>query len=239
MRDHFCDETYFKTLLQEIHDVYSDEFKGKGKGDCEDLSDACVEHVACVRVSYAKGDSVRVMNKYYSAFLKHVFYADKVCKATNENEKSILLLKPYFVSSAITFGESLGFTNDKLIKVAEYIPSGKNQLVDILLSHYLPDRKISEVLREKGKYKQLIEILESKDKAFQAKKLKNYLDQWPKKLGIRAPDGIRPLHETPTYDGYWCYEAAAVVIVCGIDDESFRDHEFYPADLMSWRNNDQ
>jgi len=75
----------------------------------------------------------------------------------------------------------------------------------------------------------------SDDKAFQAKKLKTYLDQWPKKLGIRAPNGARPLHETPTYDGYWCYEAAAVVIVADIDDESFRDHEFYPTELMSWR----
>ncbi|SMG29053.1 PoNe immunity protein domain-containing protein [Agreia pratensis] len=34
------------------------------------------------------------------------------------------------------------------------------------------------------------------------------------------------------YGGYWCFEAAAVVKLLGIDDSSFRDNEFYPADLV-------
>jgi hypothetical protein len=34
------------------------------------------------------------------------------------------------------------------------------------------------------------------------------------------------------YGGYWCFEAAAVVKLLGIDDSSFRDREFYPADLL-------
>jgi hypothetical protein len=34
------------------------------------------------------------------------------------------------------------------------------------------------------------------------------------------------------YSGYWCFEAAAVVKLLGIDDSSFRDNEYYPADLL-------
>ena len=35
-----------------------------------------------------------------------------------------------------------------------------------------------------------------------------------------------------SYGGYWCFEAAAVVKLLGIEDSSFRDNEFYPADLV-------
>jgi len=34
--------------------------------------------------------------------------------------------------------------------------------------------------------------------------------------------------------GYWSFEAAAVTQVLGIDDSSYRDHEFYPKDLADF-----
>lgn len=34
--------------------------------------------------------------------------------------------------------------------------------------------------------------------------------------------------------GYWCFEAAGVVLARGIDDATFRDHPHYPADLVTW-----
>jgi len=34
--------------------------------------------------------------------------------------------------------------------------------------------------------------------------------------------------------GYWSFEAAAVTQVLGIDDSSYRDHEFYPKDLVDF-----
>ncbi|KAG0929670.1 hypothetical protein G6F31_017268 [Rhizopus arrhizus] len=35
------------------------------------------------------------------------------------------------------------------------------------------------------------------------------------------------------YMGYWAFEAALVVMLFDIDDSSFRDHEYYPADLVA------
>ena len=34
------------------------------------------------------------------------------------------------------------------------------------------------------------------------------------------------------YDGYWCFEAAAVTKLLDIDDSSYRDNEYYPRDLV-------
>ncbi|MHC1667713.1 PoNe immunity protein domain-containing protein [Stenotrophomonas maltophilia] len=36
------------------------------------------------------------------------------------------------------------------------------------------------------------------------------------------------------YMGYWAFEAALVVMLFDIDDSSFRDHEYYPADLVAY-----
>jgi len=232
MRDSWQSLGFFNNLIKEGTELFELQLS---RNDCFNIARASYQILGNVRVSYAKGGLLSELKNLYSLFLKYIVLSKKCYEKTGEDDYPADLTIPRFVSSAIVYGECLGFDKPELKKMAECIPAGIDQLVDRLLAHYQPDREISDVLKEKGKYKQLIEILDSDDKDFQAKKLKNYLNQWPKKLGIRAPDGIRPLHETPTYDGYWCYEAAAVVIVADIDDESFKDHEFYPAELMSWR----
>jgi len=36
------------------------------------------------------------------------------------------------------------------------------------------------------------------------------------------------------FTGYWCWEAAAITITLDIDDSSYRDAKFYPADLVEF-----
>ncbi len=38
------------------------------------------------------------------------------------------------------------------------------------------------------------------------------------------------------YKGYWCFEVAALVKKYGIDDESFKDYDYYPYDLVHFDN---
>jgi Domain of unknown function (DUF1911)/Domain of unknown function (DUF1910) len=66
--------------------------------------------------------------------------------------------------------------------------------------------------------------------------VKKYLDGW-----YKAFDGV-PWHnghlvvtdDYSNYEGYWAFEAAAVCVIHGIDDGSFRDHLVYPKDLADW-----
>ncbi len=37
------------------------------------------------------------------------------------------------------------------------------------------------------------------------------------------------------YSGYWCWEAAAVVKIMGLDDANFKDHPHYPYDMVHWQ----
>ena len=66
--------------------------------------------------------------------------------------------------------------------------------------------------------------------------VKQYLDGW-----YSAFEGV-PWHnghlvvtdEYSNYEGYWAFEAAAVCLIHGIDDASFRDHMVYPKDQVDW-----
>ena len=40
--------------------------------------------------------------------------------------------------------------------------------------------------------------------------------------------------EHDLYVGYWCFEAAAITCIKGLDDSSYRDHPYYPKDLADY-----
>lgn len=66
--------------------------------------------------------------------------------------------------------------------------------------------------------------------------VKTYLDGWYKSFeGVPWHNGHTVVtDEYMAYEGYWAFEAAAVCVIHGIDDSSFRDHLVYPKDLADW-----
>lgn len=66
--------------------------------------------------------------------------------------------------------------------------------------------------------------------------VQRYLDGWYTAFsGCSWHDGhlVKKDHMSP-YNGYWSFEAAAICVLHGIDDSSFRDHLVYPKDLADW-----
>ena len=234
-RDRWKEKAFFDDAIVETHRVWKEDLKDE---NCRSYSRAAYSFLRCALRSYARGDSREAVREHYDFFLKHLFLSDECYdKPGNTDWRPVSdLTNTRFVACALVYGECLGHPCTDLRHLARCIPEGDSQFVDRLLAYYQPGRRISEVFKDKGKYKPLMSILEIDDPKQQAKKLKAYLDSWYKRLGIQGPEGPRPWHKNPNYDGqYWCYEAAAVVIICGIDDSGFRDHENYPGELMSWR----
>ncbi|MBQ0937786.1 PoNe immunity protein domain-containing protein [Ideonella paludis] len=66
--------------------------------------------------------------------------------------------------------------------------------------------------------------------------VKQYLEGWYKSFeGVPWHDGhLVVTDEYSAYEGYWAFEAAAICVLYGIDDSSFRDHLVYPKDLADW-----
>jgi hypothetical protein len=59
---------------------------------------------------------------------------------------------------------------------------------------------------------------------YEASRREPYHDQHPK----------NDLRSGRSYYGYWSWEAAAVTWLLNIDDTIYRDHQFYPKDLVDF-----
>ncbi|MGB3465892.1 MAG: PoNe immunity protein domain-containing protein [Cyclobacteriaceae bacterium] len=62
--------------------------------------------------------------------------------------------------------------------------------------------------------------------------LENEWYQNHRKMEAGWVDSHKSKHNT--YYGYWCFEAAAVTCIKGLDDSSYRDHPYYPKDLADY-----
>lgn len=89
-----------------------------------------------------------------------------------------------------------------------------------------------EVKADKTYYaddKAIVEVIELAvtDKEAAEKRLKKYVEkEWFKTL----TEGLIS-NEDPTYRGYWCIEAAALVKALGLDDTELKECKYYPYDM--------
>lgn len=67
--------------------------------------------------------------------------------------------------------------------------------------------------------------------------LQQFLDGWYRQMEDQGTgQSGRQQKGNLSFVGYWCLEAAAAVVIAGLDDSTLRDHPHYPADLADfWR----
>lgn len=82
------------------------------------------------------------------------------------------------------------------------------------------------------KFKELKEVIFLNDK----KEIESKIDLFLKRnwFDIISKESIYGLNTSKNnvYCGYWCFPAAAIVKIKGLDDSSFRDNPYYPKDLI-------
>lgn len=143
------------------------------------------------------------------------------------------------VIDVVSIGVLLG-DGDALRSVAGWVERyrGEDLLFETLLAPAVSDPRDNTDFYHLAPYDPLIDAfytVETPDEA--SAKVKEYLDDWYKSFeGAPWHDGH--LHavegEYMPYYGYWSFEAAAVCVIHGIDDSSFRNHLLYPKDLADW-----
>ena len=106
---------------------------------------------------------------------------------------------------------------------------GQDVLFDRLAQKLEPNRRIGTELKISRHYRLLVSALDAIP-ADQPALVKKFLDGWYAK--VHAPQGaVKP--DSDGYTGYWSWEAALVVMLFNIDDSSFRDHKYYPDQLVA------
>jgi len=61
--------------------------------------------------------------------------------------------------------------------------------------------------------------------------VKDFVEKWYRHMN---PCYWHGQHTDNSFFGYWCFEAALVTYLWDIDDSSYRDHKYYPKDLVDY-----
>jgi len=115
---------------------------------------------------------------------------------------------------------------------------------DILARSFIPDWPIAKKYRKLDRYDNirmhhgLQTVLSAPDKAGKQAGIERYMAQWN---GMMRPFGWKPKRNYDPRPGYgddlflkFAYEAALVVCGWDLDDSAFRDHPYYPRDLVDY-----
>ena len=150
----------------------------------------------------------------------------------------------YIALRLICFGLLTGYADQMsrimpIIDYTEATPEGqeKDGLVERLVAPFVADRGIPpNEARRHLPYRKLIKVFDAEAHKRPAMMLQ-YLEDWYEASRREPYHDQHPqtdLRSGRSYYGYWSWEAAAVTWLLGIDDTSYREHQFYPKDLVDF-----
>ena len=150
----------------------------------------------------------------------------------------------YIALRLICFGLLTGYADQmsRIMTIIDYVeatPEGqeKDGLIERLIAPFVTDRGIPpNDARRHLPYRKLIKVFDADAEKRPAMMLQ-YLEDWYE-ASRREP--YHDQHPQPdirsgiSYFGYWSWEAAAVTWLLDIDDSTYREHQFYPKDLVDF-----
>ncbi|MEL7148510.1 MAG: PoNe immunity protein domain-containing protein, partial [Bacteroidota bacterium] len=251
MRDQVKDKKFFKNYLVEANRLIEKRLRKLREGLIKTeriqivKTDMISQYLEATIATYSSGGSKVEMLSYYS----NVF--DLIDQHWNEAQKMEYkrkILDQYGLSNyhqiltVLSLGVLLDVSNKEFEKVARVIERDqvKDLIYSLIISHKLSDRQMSteesyqDTFGVPEFYSTLREAVLEKDQVRSAELVQRFVEQeWYENFKKEGP-GMVEIHNHPDniYYGYWCFEAAAVVKIKGLDDNSFRDHPYYPADLV-------
>lgn len=139
----------------------------------------------------------------------------------------------------LSWGYLLNISDHEFKKLVDVIDRDRvrNSLYEYIIRAKMPDReaiKGGDYEKVWRLFAKLRHAIIEPDKAEATRLVKYFVTRdWYKE---HRSSGWYNEHLSPhnIYTGYWSYETAAVVKIMGLDDRSFRDCKYYPADLVHY-----
>jgi len=196
-----------------------------------------------VTLAYSAGANLAELRAFYPLVMEtwlahekyHVAYGKSLLGATSTAATYALLGDAFhYVNRMVCFGILLGW-GEQLSHVARIIKH-KNPRMDgmleRLLSYYVPgrDTSITTCTRHLPYFKTL-KVFNASTEA-RPGLMAEYLEVW---YEASRRESYYDSHTRDTsFKGYWSWEAAAITFLLDIDDTSYRNAEFYPAELVDF-----
>lgn len=215
----------------------------------------CREFAADIPYMYCRGDALADISTQRADILaeRYAWVANEIESQgyTQKNYFNHNLIEPHGLHEAysilcwlLCFNVS---DNDITALAVEFGPAGKDRLVDTILARYQPDRVIASGSGHPATFQLLDDVIDASE-SDRIVVLQRYMKEWGKLLsnlnGLGSIGIFRQKKLTnktlgkdvgAAYKGYWMWEVALLIKFFGIDDSSFIDNEFYPADLVHFK----
>jgi len=199
--------------------------------------------VDLLTLAYSGGADLAELSEFYPSVVRNwltheelQLAYDKSPLGNGSTTATYALLGPafHYVNRMICFGILLGWGEHlaHVARIIEYKNPQMDGMIERLLSSYIPNRDttITECTRHLPYFKTL-KIFDAPSDARPAL-MAEYLEDW------YVASRREPYYDSHTRDtvfkGYWSWEAAAITFLLDIDDSSYRNAEFYPADLVDF-----
>jgi len=140
----------------------------------------------------------------------------------------------------LSLGILLDISNEDFNRIVTVLDKSnrKDFLFDYLILFKTKNRLVTKKLTYEV-YKPLFDICNSTEKSGVTEKLKIFLDKkWYKGMK-RAYWYENHNSKADTFFGYWSFESGAIAKIFDLDDTSIKDSNFYPYDLVHWKNEKQ
>ena len=259
-RQKFLTEKYFVLNVAWLATLIGEQTKAiaerKSEGDTDAFGEGQIfkDKLKLVRLHYTAGKPIEALKPLYAEALhwfdawhkaEHEYWLHRIETTGNReldpNQSPVELgdlfqfqLALDMISLGILLGEG-----DGIRRVAALLSStrGTDMLMEYMFETIVPDPRDIEVFFHEEPYGAWVDAIYTADTPEEsAAYVEKYLDGWYKAFeGVPWHDGhlVQKEHQQP-YEGYWAFEAAAICVLHGIDDSSFRDHLVYPKDLADW-----
>ncbi len=247
MRDKLADEVYFSTLIK--------KWDQKVRVKKRDLDETISLHgsqasMLCSRIvadqmrmasaAYSRGDAISEVSVRVSRGLEDLAYQHRILRNyPNAIRGGASYYKKFlYLSWSIAFDVPENAKNRVLDHFSHY-GTDNDPVLDAMLDHLKgkPIRQIRD--RADLSYTDNVVLLwDAIELGAEGGEvpMRKYLEGWYA-ANARSVDaglglGIGAHEKMIRYIGYWCWEAAALVLMLDLDDSGFQDHEHYPRDLV-------
>ncbi|GAA0398509.1 hypothetical protein GCM10009133_04180 [Cocleimonas flava] len=217
------------------------------------------DYIEDITYMYSRGDDLSLLEKRaLEAIDRYVWVAEEIKKQGYMGKTYFYpgkLVSPHRILSLYTLLSwfiCFGINKDKISKIAPFLaPESEDRLLDVVLSRFQQDRKISNISGNPETFTLLDQIIDA-DENKRITLVELYLKDWGKLLSNLKGLGSLGIHrqkqltnktlykelevKNATYKGFWAWEVALVVKFFDIDDTTFRDNEYYPDDLVHFKN---
>jgi hypothetical protein len=199
--------------------------------------------VDLLTLAYSGGTNLAELRAFFPTVVENWLTHEKQHRAYDESPlgadstaATYALLGPafHYVNRMVCFGILLGQADSltHVARIIEYKNPTMDGMLERLLSYYVPNRdtSLNECTRHLPYFKTLKIFNAPADARSQL--MAEYLEDW------YVASRREPYYDSHTRDtvfkGYWSWEAAAITFLLDIDDTSYRNAEFYPADLVDF-----